>query len=27
MFSENILESLSKERANIVKLKDPGLNY
>jgi len=27
MFSENILESLSKERADIVKLKDPGLNY
>ena len=26
-FSENILESLSKERADIVKLKNPGLNY
>jgi ectoine hydroxylase-related dioxygenase (phytanoyl-CoA dioxygenase family) len=26
-FSENILESLSKERADIVKLKNPGINY
>ena len=26
-FSENIFKSLSKERADIVKLKSPGLNY
>jgi len=26
-FSENILKSLSKERADIVKLKNPGINY